>query len=82
MSKKEDIDENKKEDTDENKKETEIERLIRRVNHLAGYITNGTKTQKLKYAILQEYSKGNFFEILDDFKIRESMCGINQDTGC
>lgn len=23
-----------------------------------------------------------FYKILDDFKIRESMCGINQDTGC
>ena len=24
----------------------------------------------------------NFYEILDDFKIRESMCGINTDSGC
>ena len=24
----------------------------------------------------------SFYKILDDFKIRESMCGINQDTGC
>ena len=24
----------------------------------------------------------NFYKILDDFKIRESMCGVDQDTGC
>ena len=31
---------------------------------------------------IKKESYDKLYKILDDFKIRESMCGINQDTGC
>ena len=31
---------------------------------------------------IKKDSYDKLYKILDDFKIRESMCGVDQDTGC